>query len=187
MAIEVLLVSHIIMKSSHVKLAPWNGDIGNKFQNISSLPRPEGASIWVNDPTFRAIRMNLGWLRGHGYPNIPAMNIRIGRDEPGYMAEFHQSGRAVDPVYWSPNRVLLKGLDPDIPLVINMNPGNPWYNNDKQLFPQYRVVEPAKPFEVMPNKNGVVNLTYRYPGQQMAIIGTILLLIFSIFVIVRVK
>jgi hypothetical protein len=181
---EVLAVSHMIMKSGHVQLDSWSGaEFGYKFQNVSSLPRPKEAPEIVNI-TFRAIKMNLGWLRGYGDSNLPGNTARIGRDEPGYVGEFHQNGRAVEPVYWSPNRILLEGLDPHSPLVVNMNPGNPWYNNGRQLFPQYRIVEMLEPFEVMPDENGVVELTYRYPGQKLAIFGTIFWVAVSVVVVV---
>lgn len=183
MIAEVMLVSHLIMKSSHVKLDPWTGDSpANKFQNISSLPQPAkspGNVLFV----YRAIRMNLGWLRGYGDSYLPGDTTRIGRDEQGYIGEYHQDGRAVEPVYWSPNRILLNGLTPKTPLVVNMNPGSPWYNNGKQLFPQYRIVEMRKPFEVMPDENGVVELTYKYPGQRLGVIGTIILSVISVLVI----
>lgn len=183
MVAEVLIVSHLIMKSSHVKLTPWAGESpANKFQNISSLPRPvKSPENVVFD--YRAIRMNLGWLRGYGESYFPEDTIRIGRDEQGYIGEYYQDGRAVDPVYWSPNRILLKGLDPKTPLVVNMNPGSPWYNNGKQLFPQYRIVEMRKPFVVMPDENGVVELTYKYPGQKLGVMGTIALSVISVLVI----
>lgn len=187
MAVEVLLLSHIIMKSSHIKFAATpTTSAANSFQNISSLPRPKGAP---NSVTFKyeAIRMNLGWLRGLGPSHIPGDSARIGRDEPGYVGEFHQNGRVIEPTYWSPNRILLESLDPNIPLVVNMNPGSPWYNNGKQLFPQYRIVEMREPFEVMPDKNGIVELTYRYPGQRLGIIGTIILLIISAVVVISMK
>lgn len=183
MIAEVLLVSHTIMRSAHVKIAatPANST-ANRFQNISSLPRPAkspGSVLF----TYDAIRMNLGWLRGYGDSYLPGNTVRIGRDEPGYIGEFHQNGWVVKPEYWSPNRILLQGLNPHVPLVVNMNPGSPWYNNGKQLFPQYRIVEMRKPFEVMPDENGVVELTYKYPGQRSGTAGTIILLMISALVV----
>lgn len=176
---EVLLVSHTIMKSSHSKFTfQTKYTTGNAFQNISSLPNPDGAPANLLF-TYEAIRMNLGWLRGYGDSYLPADSIRKGSDEPGYIAEFHQGGQAMQPTYWSPNRMLFQGLDPNTPLVVNLNPGRAWYSNGVQLFPQYRIVEPSKPFEVMPNSDGVVELTYRYPGQILGLAGTIVLLIIS--------
>jgi hypothetical protein len=183
MIAEVMLVSHLIMKSSHVKLAPWTGENpANIFQNISSLPQPEkspGNVYFV----YRAIRMNLGWLRGVGESYLPGDTIRVGRDEPGYIGEFRQNRQVIWPVYWSPNKILLRGLDPSTPLIINMNPGSPWYNNGKQLFPRYRIVEMQKSFEVMPDENGTVDLTYKYPGQKLGVMGTIMLALISVLVI----
>lgn len=179
MIAEVLSLSHLIMKSSHIKVPFWGEDNpSNKFQNVSSLPRPQEIPDYVL-PIYRAIRMNLGWVSDYGESYLPQETARLGRDEPGYIAEFHQNGQPVEPVYWSPNRILFEGLDPNLLLVVNLNPGNPWYNNGKQLFPEYRIVEPLKPFEVMPDENGVVDLTYVYPGQRLGITGMIILLVIS--------
>ena len=112
--------------------------------------------------------------------SIPA---RKGLDEAGYKDEFYQNEKAVKPSYWSPNRILLEGLNPIIPVVVNINPGSPWYNNGKQLFPQNRIVEMRKPFEVMPNEKGVVELTYRHQGHKLGILGTIMLLAISSLVV----
>lgn len=183
MAAEPLLVSRLIMKSSHVKLAPWAGDNpSNKFQSISSLSWPEDTPGNIKNYanlTYRAIRMNLGWLHGYGDSYIPDDTARVGRDKPGYMGEFHQGGKAVEPAFWSPNRIVFKELKRGVPLIVNLNPGNPWYSNGRRLFPEYRIVEPTKPFEVMPDENGAVELTYHHPGQALGIIGTVVLLLIS--------
>lgn len=191
MIAEPLIVSRLIMRSSHVKDPSWaSNNPSNRFQNISSLSWPEDTPIRTKNYatlTYRAIRMNLGWLRGFGDSYLPGDTVRVGRDEPGYIGEFHQNGKAIEPIFWSPNRIVLKGLKPSVPLVVNMNPGNPWYGNGKQLFPKYRIVEISKPFEIMPDKDGVVELTYRHPGQKLGVIGTIILLIISGLVVILVK
>lgn len=185
MTVEVLLVSYLVMRSSHIKsTAAFTDGTAHKFQNIGSLPQPVGSPGTLLF-TYDAIRMNLGWLRGYGESYIVGEDtIRVGRDEPGYKGEFVQNGRAVDPVFWSPNRILLKGLDPSAAVIINMNPGRPWYGNGKQLFPNYRIVELEKPFNVMPDEKGVVELIYRYPGQLFGILGTLFWSIVSLFVVV---
>lgn len=133
------------------------------------------------------MRMNLGWLDGSGASNLPGKCARLDRDEPAYIAEFHQDYTPIEPVYWSPNRILFENLDPAIPLIVNMNPGHPWYGNGIQLFPEYRIVENFKPFHVMPNSDGIVELTYRYPGQKLGLIASTILLIVSYTTIVYVK
>lgn len=64
-----------------------------------------------------------------------------------------------------------------------MNPGRAWYSNGMQLYPHYKIIEPYKPFEVLPNQDGNIVLTYEYPGQKLGIYGTIILLIISIIII----
>ena len=183
MVVEVLVVSHQIFKLSSVSFA-YVGDYnpGREFRNISALPSPKDVP-WNVTLAYPAIRMNLGWLRGNGDSHIPANNIRVGYDEAGYIGEYCQNGKAVKPLYWSPNRIVFRNLNPAISLVLNMNPGNAWYSNGVQLFPQYRIVEPTKPFEVIPDAQGTIDLTYRYPGQRLGLLGTVAFLIISIMVI----
>ncbi len=172
MVSEVLLVSHKILKSSHVPfvyVGEYNPD--RKFRNISRLP---------GNTAYNATLMNLGWLHGSGDSYIGISNIRVGLDEPGYIGEYYQGREAVEPVYWSPNHIVFENLKPERHLVINMNPGSAWYCNGVQLFPHYRIVEPGKPFEVMADAHGVVDLKYQYPGQSLGLLGTILFLIISI-------
>jgi hypothetical protein len=180
---EVWFVSHQIMKASQVRYiftGEYNPD--REFRNISKLPRPNDAPETINF-TYTATRMSLGWLRGFGDSHLPADTIRVGFDKKAYVGEFYQGRQAVRPLYWSPNKILFSGLRPNTPLYINLNPGRAWYNNGRQLFPQYKIVEPDKPFQVMPNSEGRVELTYQYPSQKLGIIGTLLFLVISVLVI----
>lgn len=185
MVSEVLVVSHKILKLSHVSLA-YTGEYnpGREFKNISKLLRSQDIP-WSVNLTYSAIRMNLGWLRGFGESYIPASNIRVGMDDPGYIGEYCQNGKAVEPVYWSPNRLVFDKLEPAVSLVLNINPGRAWYSNGKQLFPYYKIVEPDKPFEVMPDFQGRVDLIYHYPGQKLGIIGTLVFIILVLIVVKR--
>jgi hypothetical protein len=194
MVAEPITISHLIMRSSHIIVPSYipYGNPAHTFQNVSKLSWPEGTTNTIEELmclSFRAIEMNIGVLNGGGNEAYLRQytTIRVGRDEPGYVGEFHQSGKAVEPALWSPNRIILNGLTPDKPLTVNMNPGNPWYNNGTQLFPEYRIVELDKPFEVMPDKNGSVDLVYRHPGQTLGITGTILFLFISVIVIVLIE
>ena len=171
---EVLVVSHRILSLSHVPLVVVGESAGESnpeaaFRNISVLPRPKDAPPTVVT-SYAATRMNLGWVRGSD-SYIPAATIRVGMDDQGYRGEYLQDGKVVKPVYWSPNRLRFENLAVGVPLWINANPGSPWYGNGVQLFPQYRIVERTKPFEVMPNELGVVDLSYRYPGQTVGVFG----------------
>jgi hypothetical protein len=195
MIAEPLSLSHLIMKLSHVKTPAYipSTNPTYAFQNVSrcSWPKKTPIKILKNiSLSYRAIKVNVGSLRDRTNYDpyfIFEITSRIGRDEPGYIGEYHQNGKVVVPTIWSPNRVILNGLKPDVPLTVNMNPGNPWYNNGKQLFPGYRIVEFNKPFEVMPDENGCVDLVYRHPGQTLGITGTILFLFISFIVIVLIE
>jgi hypothetical protein len=194
MVAEPLALSHLIMRSSHIKAPAYSpyGNPSQTFQNTGRLRWPVGTPHTIRKTinlAYRAIRMNIGALRDMGDSYIPTSyeSIRVGRDEPGYIGEFQQGGKAVTPAMWSPNRIILNGLKPEVPLIVNMNPGNPWYNNGKQLFPEYRIVELKKTFEVMPNENGSVNLSYHHPGHIVGIVGTIFLLFISACVIMMFK
>lgn len=179
---EVMSVSHRILKSAQVPCVYSNEyNVDRKFRNISRI---HGSPF---SPTtnfaYNSTRMNLGWLRGEGDPYIPGNNIRIGLDEPGYIGEYYQGRAVVEPIYWSPNRIVFQKLKKDIPLTLNMNPSKAWYNNGAQLFPHYKIVEPHRPFEVMSDSNGRVDLRYIYPGQKIGLSLTLLFFIFTIITI----
>jgi len=187
MAGEVLTVSHLVMKGTHVDL-PYRATLNftGEFQNTRSLAIADQLEPQVS-PSYLAMTMNLGWLGGSGDSYLPGKTVRLAREDPNYIAEFHQGNRAVEPVYWSPNKILFESLDPTKPLVVNMNPGRPWHCNGVQIFSDYRIVEMEKPFSVMPDSNGRIELCYKYPGQRLGLVGTPVLMIVSGFVIICVK
>ncbi len=166
MVIEVGWVSHLTMKSSHTPypyLFPNPNPLG-QFKSIGHLSYPQTA--------YDALQHNLGWMDGYGESNFPGTTL-FGADHPKYIAEFYQHGRPIKPTYWSPNHIHLEGLDPSIPLTVNMNPGKAWHNNGVPAFPNMRIVEMQQPFLVHPNQRGVVDLTYHHPGQFLGICSTL--------------
>ncbi len=183
MALEPLVLSHLIMRSSSEKTpvipvtGPWPA-----FQNTRDLLL-EGETMY--SMPYRAIKMNKGSLSVSYDPYFTIERPeRIGSNEPGYIGEFHQAGKVVEPTVWSPNRIIFKGLQPAVPLTVNMNPGYPWYNKDEPLFPQHRIVEFNEPFMVLPDKDGSVDLVYHRPGHMIGITGTIILGIISLCIII---
>ena len=183
MAGEVLVVSHLIMRHSQSAESYKAGDQnpGMKFRTVGTF---KGGDSGSNIFSYEATRMNLGWLN-YGDSNLPGHNKDVvkGFDEPGYIAEFHQGGKPVEPVYWSPNRIVLQGLDPAAPLVANMNTGRAWFNNGVPLFPGSKIVDVDRPFLAMPNAAGVVELTYRYPGQALGVWGSLVFALLLIAVV----
>ncbi|MFA5779103.1 MAG: hypothetical protein WC947_03090 [Elusimicrobiota bacterium] len=192
--LEHSVLGFLIIRGTHVDIDkadpfyrshyPYIGrSINSEFMNISVLP------------PYESTKLNIGILRGGGDSHLP-MNYwegekgykgPLGSDEKGYIAEFVQGGKGVKPVSWSPNRIKFKDLKPNHPLTINMNPSRAWYNNGRQLFPKYRIIEVYTPFAVMPDENGIVDLTYRYPGKTLGMAVTVFMFMLSIVVIRIVK
>jgi hypothetical protein len=177
MIIEVLVVSHLIMKGSHVFVSPlkeYDSHPLTEFRQVGNLPvlnRPLYPNTGISYAQY-SVDFNLGWLRAGGDPWFQDETVRIGFDEAGYKGEYHQDGKKISPVFWSPNRIMFQGLMSDLPLVVNLNPGNPWYNNGLPIFSEYKIVEFQRPFEVYADKSGVVELVYYYPGRIVGGLGT---------------
>ena len=175
LALEVLWVSYLIMLNSHVDTTvSHESSYAARFENWGVSPLPQNLPSTNVQHTYFTTRLNQGYLRGQGDSYIlPDVTAVMGLEEKGYIAEFHQEGHPVEPEVWTPNRILLRGLDPTKPLTVNMNPGSPWHLNGVPLFPKDKIVELQKTFVVMPDIGGTVELTYHHPGQAAGIIGTL--------------
>lgn len=170
-ASEVLIVSHAIAQRSHIDFVPpeVKNEHGGAFYQLGRRRGLPG--------TFEGWPADLA-LYTHANIGIAAEPAAIDSafrltsrvqtaDKPDYIGEFIQHGHAVKPAYWSPNRILLAGLDPHEPLVVNLNRGSPWHNFGRPLFPDDRIVEFEKPFIVTPDATGRVELTYRLPYTRL--------------------
>ena len=178
LALEVLVISHCIMLNSHVTImASHTSSYTRRFENWGVAPTPSNfPAAGSVEHTYFSTLANQGYLRGQGDSYIlPSETLAKGLEELGYVGEFQQSGKMVEPQSWSPNKIVFTGLDPTAPLDINMNPGSPWHLNGTPLFPDYRIVELAKTFVVMPDKDGRVVLSYHAPGQWAGLYGTLLM------------
>jgi hypothetical protein len=193
-AIEHFVLGFMIIHGTHINIEKADPFYRSHYAYIGRSSKSEFMNVSVLPP-YEATKLNIGILRGGGDSHLP-MNYwdgkkgykgPLGSDEKGYVAEFVQGGKGVNPVYWSPNRIKFKDLKPNLPLIINMNPSRAWYNNGQQLFPDYRLVEAYTPFAVMPNENGIVDLTYRFPGRTLGILVTVFMFMVSIIVIGIVK
>jgi hypothetical protein len=180
MVIEVMVVAHINMRDSNLE-AP-NLRITRASDNFVNS---KGLGTWGRVfYLYEAVHANIGWLRGFGYSYISGDSACIGIDEPGYVGEYCQGTNRFSPTYWSPNHLKFSGLNPNLQLVINENPGSCWYkkstnNTWEQLFPNYRAVELTHRFIAYPNHDGTLEIIYsdhlRYQGMIATIIFAILL------------
>ena len=185
--LERLVIGFMIIKDTHVNIEQAEPSYRSHYEYVGRDNHFINVSVI---PPFEATQLNIGILRGGGDSNIPMNNKDadgyagpIGFDEEGYIAEFHQNGQKIESDYRSPNKIEFSRLDPKMPLILNMNLSSAWYNNGVQLFPDYKIVEVNKRFEVIPNKDGIILLTYEFPGRKIAMATTVLFFILSIFVI----
>lgn len=190
--VERLLIGHLIIYDTHKTYDEVDKiyNVYKKYQdnknffNLSNISPYEGT---LN---------NIGMLRGGGDSHLPmdyGKNSEgiypgtIGYDEIGYIGEFSQNKKIVSPDYWSPNLIRFSNLDPDIPLIVNMNISKFWYANGKKLFPNDRIIEVKKKFLVFSDNEGNLILSYVYPGKKIGIIASFLFLFISIITVLLTK
>ena len=172
MVVDVARVSVQVARRAHVDLAlpaVVNHEGGRFYQQAVRRELPAVFDGWPAD-LMSYTRANIGIVREPAAidPNFRLPNLVQTIDDPGYVGEFVQHGRAVSPIFWSPNRIVLRDLDPHEPVRVNFNRGSPWHNFGRPLFPDDAIVEFQKPFVVSPDARGEINLTYVLPGQVAA-------------------
>ena len=190
-ALEHLALGFMIMRGTHVDIDKADPFYRSHYAYLGRTEKSDFMNVSVLPP-YESTKLNIGILRGGGDSHLP-MNYwdgvdksyvgPLGSDEKGYVGEFVQGGKAVKPVYWSPNRITFRGLDPLLPLSVNMNPSRAWYNNGRQLFPDYRLVEVYTPFEAWPDSKGTIELSYRFPGRGLGLTITFIAFLASLAVI----
>jgi hypothetical protein len=92
-----------------------------------------------------------------------APSLRLAREDPGYRGEIWTAAGIVQPVFWSPNRIVLQ-VEPGTDVWINQNPGSWWWSGGRQLFPGRRCAERMLPFIVTAGETGRIELEIRPRG-----------------------
>lgn len=190
--VEKIVIGLLIVKDVHPNI-----DEADNFYRTHYEFRDRDTKDFINVsvlPPFEATQLNIGILRGGGDSNLPMNYIEtdgysgpLGIDEAGYCGEFCQDGHRISPVYWSPNKIIFSGLDSSLPLELNMNPSNAWYADGRQIFPDYKIIEVNKKFEVLPNKDGSLILEYKIPNRFIYVMLNIAVIIILLIVIVSLK
>lgn len=189
--LERLIVGFIIIKDMRINRENADPYWRSHYQYVGKDNRFINLNVI---PPFEGTQLNIGNKSGGGDSHLPTNNKDtvgyagpIGKDEEGYVAEFHQHSKGVEPDYWSPNKIVFSGLDPNAPLILNINPSSAWRSNGIQLFPNYKIVEVNKSFSVMPNKDGRILLSYEFPSRKLGLALTILFLMITIVVVAYFK
>jgi hypothetical protein len=107
-----------------------------------------------------------GVIRGYEpmlsyYRNAPT--LRMAREDPGYRGEAWTEDETVQPVFWSPNRLVFQ-VQPGEEVHINQNPGSWWWVNGRQTFPALRCAELTAPFDVSADESGRIVLQIQPRG-----------------------
>ena len=115
------------------------------------------------------VRSGLGYacvMRGYGViegyePMLGyrrnAPTLRRPREHPDYQGESWTARGRVEPVYWSPNRMVFQ-VDPGEEVFINQNPGSWWWINGRRAFAGLRCAELMVPFAAKADATGRLEL-----------------------------
>ncbi len=136
---------------------------GPPVPNLVSLHRWESGGV---PEASQATRLGYAVIEGYspllGYDRRRP-TLRLWRDHPEYRGEFHSGDQALVPRSWSPNRVVLDGLQPGQAVEINQNPSSYWLVNGQRAFPNARCVELNERFVVCADDQGRLVLEARPP------------------------
>ena len=107
-----------------------------------------------------------------------APTLRLAREDPGYRGEAWTEKGTVQPVSWSPNRLVFQ-VEPNQVVHVNQNPGSWWWANGRPAFPGHRCAELRIPFDATADAQGRLVLEIHPRGLELGLglhlLGAILL------------
>ncbi len=120
---------------------------------------------------YPALLRGYGVIHAHeallGYDrNQPT--ARLWRGHPEYRGEAWSDDRSLDPLFWSPNRIVFQ-TKPYTRIHLNVNPGSWWQVNGQHTFAGWRCAECQKPFDAQADSNGRLVLTIQPKGLQVGL------------------
>jgi hypothetical protein len=156
-----------------------------QFPLAFSIPREERFFPGPRVPDIQNVRAGLGFpcaQRGYGViqgyePMISyyrdAQTLRKGREEPDYRGESWTASGVIQPVFWSPNRIVFQAA-PAQEVYLNQNPGSWWWSNGERAFPGLHCAEPMVPFVARADARGRLELKIVPRGWDLGVGLTIL-------------
>jgi hypothetical protein len=119
--------------------------------------------------------LGYGVIRGYcpllGYDRVRRETARLWRGHPQYVGEFWSGSTALEPVSWSPNRVVLRA-QPGQEVECNMNPGSWWRVNGQPVSAAQRCAEPTERFVARADEQGFIRLEVHPRGLGAAAAAT---------------
>ncbi|MDR3620623.1 MAG: hypothetical protein P4L85_14825 [Paludisphaera borealis] len=131
-------------------------------------------------PEIVNVKSGLGYpcsLRGYGviqgyepmlsyYRNAPT--LRLAREDPEYRGEAWTDRGTVEPIFWSPNRLIFQ-VEPGETVHVNQNPSSWWWANGRPAFPGRRCAELLVPFVATADAQGRLVLEIHPRGLSFGI------------------
>jgi hypothetical protein len=119
---------------------------------------------------YPCVMRGYGVIRGYepmlgGYRR-DAPTLRRAREDPDYRGEAWTASGTVEPVFWSPNRIVFQ-VTPGEEVFINQNPGSWWWVNGQPAFPERRCAELLVPFVARADATGRLQLTIHPRGLML--------------------
>jgi len=130
---------------------------------------------------YACVQRGYGVIQGYepmlGYRR-DAPTLRRAREDPDYRGESWTATGTIQPVFWSPNRIVFQ-VAPGQEVFINQNPGSWWWVNGRPAFAGSRCAEPMVPFVARADGHGRLELRI-YPrgltfGVGLHLLGVALL------------
>jgi hypothetical protein len=130
--------------------------------------------------TIVNVRDGLGYacaMRGygviHGYEPMlsyrrDAPTLRKSREDPDYRGEAWTEAGPIEPLFWSPNRLVFQ-VEPGQEVHLNQNPGSWWWVNGRPAFPGLRCAELMVPFVARADDHGRLELSIHPRGLELGI------------------
>ena len=119
---------------------------------------------------YPCVQKGYGIIRGYepmvgGYRR-DAPTLRRAREDPNYQGEAWTEVGTIQPVSWSPNRIVFQ-VQPGQEVFLNQNPGSWWWLNGRPAFNGRRCAEPLVPFAVRADDAGRVDLRIHPRGLEL--------------------
>jgi hypothetical protein len=189
-ALAVLVMADISLVSWHTLSAAFRGVTENTLSdswptNTHAYPLTYQDKLGQGSGLHRSLRQNFAHTPGYEPAIAPPLWLKpveslslTGFNSPTYRGEFYTEAGPVEPEFWSPNKIIFKGIHQ--PLSLNMNLGSYWTVNGQAVFQQQRVAEVDRQLTVDPNENGTIVLEVSPKGLEPALLASAVALLLAI-------
>ncbi len=166
---------------------PWAFSVRPEPKFFPGPPVPAIVNVW-SGLGYPCVLRGYGVIQGYEpmlsyYRDAPT--LRRAREDPEYRGEAWTESGAVQPVFWSPNRILFQ-VQPGEEVFVNQNPGSWWWVNGRPAFPGRRCAEMTLPFAARADGTGKLELRIHPRGLALGlalhIVGIALLMVSVRFV-----